>query len=118
MDVVRRASGSECVQGGVSVVVRKKKSNLSQILADSLSQPEQDQAGALGAADHLGNTDFLFLEQVGGTFPNVGDAEPDAVLAEVRDAEEGSENSALCSLGGETNKEPGTGWRLLKGCWR
>lgn len=54
--------------------------------SDSLSQSKEDQAGALGAADHLGNADFLFLEQVGGTFPDVRDAEPDAVLAEVRNA--------------------------------
>lgn len=71
-----------------------------EISRDSLSQSEQHQAGALGAADHLGDTDFLFLQQVSGTFPNVRDAEPDAVLAEVRDTEGGSENmrvwTAVC----------------------
>lgn len=65
--------------------------------ADSLSQSKEHQAGALGAADHLGNADFLFLGQVGGTFPDVRDAEPDAVLAEVRNAGKESDK-ASCKL--------------------
>lgn len=67
----------------------------NEIPANSLSQSKQHQAGALGAADHLGNTDFLFLQQVSGTFPDVRDAEPDAILAEVRNTEEGSETRSL-----------------------
>lgn len=72
--------------------------------ADSLSQSKEDQAGALGAADHLGNADFLFLEQVGGTFPDVRDAEPDAVLAEVRNAGKESDKASCARLGGEKLK--------------
>lgn len=68
----------------------------NEITADSLSQSKEDQAGALGAADHLGNADFLFLEQVGGTFPDVRDAKPNAVLAEVRNAGKES-HEASCS---------------------
>lgn len=66
----------------------------SETSADSLSQSKEDQAGALGAADHLGDADFLFLEQVGGTFPDVRDAEPDAVLAEVRNAGKESDEAS------------------------
>lgn len=70
----------------------------SETSADSLSQSKEDQAGALGAADHLGDADFLFLEQVGGTFPDVRDAEPDAVLAEVRNAGKESDEASCTHL--------------------
>lgn len=73
----------------------------SETSADSLSQSKEDQAGALGAADHLGDADFLFLEQVGGTFPDVRDAEPDAVLAEVRNAGKESDEASCTHLVGE-----------------
>lgn len=86
MDVVGRPGGSEYIQGWISVAVGECVFFWSIVEADSLSQSEQDQAGALWAADHLGNTDFLFLEQVSGTLTNVGDTEPDTVLAEVGDA--------------------------------
>lgn len=89
MIYVARTNGSEYV----FIFLFFSPSN--ETSADSLSQSKEDQAGALGAADHLGNADFLFLEQVGGTFPDVRDAEPDAVLAEVRNAGKESDKAQV-----------------------